>query len=70
MRTCAANSLSRPLLFRRARNRGQIRGLGVAALSVSPIPDDQIALKTIFTRSRWKWDGVPTIEKARSWWKS
>jgi hypothetical protein len=33
----------------------------VAALGVSPIPDDHIELKTIFARSHWKWDGVPTL---------
>ena len=39
----------------------------IAALGVNPIRDDHRALKTIFARSRWKWDGVPSIEKARSW---
>jgi hypothetical protein len=39
----------------------------VAALDVSPIPDDHIEPKTIFARSHWEWDGVPTIEKARLW---
>jgi DNA-binding response OmpR family regulator len=41
--------------------------LSIAALGVSPVPGDHRALKTIFARSRWKWDGVPSIVKARSW---
>jgi DNA-binding response OmpR family regulator len=51
-------------MFRRLKTGPQ---LFIAALGVSPIRDDHRALKTIFARSRWKWDGVPSIEKARSW---
>ena len=39
----------------------------VAALVVNPIPHDRSALRAIFARSKWKWVGVQTIEKASSW---
>lgn len=49
---------------RRPRTSPQAR---IATLGVSPLPEDHRALMTIFARSRWQWDAVPTIEKARSW---
>lgn len=39
----------------------------IAVLGVSPIPADQRVLRSICASSKWNWNGVATLERARLW---